>query len=160
MTNETINVTRTTGTNAGSYTSTASISSVSGGRAKAGNYTLTGTTKAFTINPSSTAIKVYYPTSATGVGSKTVYRNKCSSSSTVLSTTNTGTSNNVLASTYNGLYGSFGGYATTVNTTARATTTITGIATRTETTYYIVTTGSNTSSITATFNYYNGSAWT
>ena len=160
VTNETINVTRTTGTNAGSYTSTASISSVSGGRAKAGNYTLTGTTKAFTINPSSTAIKVYYPTSATGVGSKTVYRNKCSSSSTVLSTTNTGTSNNVLASTYNGLYGSFGGYATTVNTTARATTTITGIATRTETTYYIVTTGSNTSSITATFNYYNGSAWT
>ena len=157
---ETINVTRTTATNAGSYTSTASISSVSGGRAKAGNYTLTGTTKAFTINPSSTAIKVYYPTSATGVGSKTVYRNKCSSSSTVLSTTNTGTSNNVLASTYNGLYGSFGGYATTVNTTARATTTITGIATRTETTYYIVTTGSNTSSITATFNYYNGSAWT
>ena len=158
--NETINVTRTTATNAGSYTSTASISSVSGGRAKAGNYTLTGTIKAFTINPSSTAIKVYYPTSATGVGSKTVYRNKCSSSSTVLSTTNTGTSNNVLASTYNGLYGSFGGYATTVNTTARATTTITGIATRTETTYYIVTTGSNTSSITATFNYYNGSAWT
>ena len=158
--NETINVTRTTATNAGSYTSTASISSVSGGRAKAGNYTLTGTTKAFTINPSSTAIKVYYPTSATGVGSKTVYRNKCSSSSTVLSKTNTGTSNNVLASTYNGLYGSFGGYATTVNTTARATTTITGIATRTETTYYIVTTGSNTSSITATFNYYNGSAWT
>ena len=157
---ETINVTRTTATNAGSYTSTASISSVSGGRAKAGNYTLTGTTKAFTINPSSTAIKVYYPTSATGVGSKKVYRNKCSSSSTVLSTTNTGTSNNVLASTYNGLYGSFGGYATTVNTTARATTTITGIATRTETTYYIVTTGSNTSSITATFNYYNGSAWT
>ncbi len=157
---ETINVTRTTATNAGSYTSTASISSVSGGRAKAGNYTLTGTTKAFTINPSSTAIKVYYPTSATGVGSKKVYRNKCSSSSTVLSTTNTGTSNNVLASTYNGLYGSFGGYATTVNTTARATTAITGIATRTETTYYIVTTGSNTSSITATFNYYNGSAWT
>ena len=157
---ETINVTRTTATNAGSYTATASISSVSGGRAKAGNYTLTGTTKAFTINPSSTAIKVYYPTSATGVGSKKVYRNKCSSSSTVLSTTNTGTSNNVLASTYNGLYGSFGGYATTVNTTARATTAITGIATRTETTYYIVTTGSNTSSITATFNYYNGSAWT
>ena len=46
---ETINVTRTTGTNVGSYTSTASISSVTGGRAKASNYTLTGTTKAFTI---------------------------------------------------------------------------------------------------------------
>ena len=50
VTGETINVTRTTETNAGSYTSTASISSVTGGRAKAGNYTLTGTTKAFTIN--------------------------------------------------------------------------------------------------------------
>ena len=158
--NETINVTRTTATNAGNYTSTASISSVSGGRANKANYTLSGNTKAFTINPSSTAIKVYYPTSATAVSSKTVYRNKCSSSSTVLSTTNTGTSNNVLASTYNGLYGSFGGYATAVNTTTRATTAIAGIATRTETTYYVVTTGSNTSSITATFNYYNGSAWT
>ena len=160
VTGETINVTRTTGTNAGSYTSTASISSVSGGRANKANYTLSGNTKAFTINPSSTAIKVYYPTSATAVSLKTVYRNKCSSSSTVLSTTNTGTSNNVLASTYNGLYGSFGGYATAVNTTTRATTAIAGIATRAETTYYVVTTGSNTSSITATFNYYNGSAWT
>ena len=160
VTGETINVTRTTGTNAGTYTSTASISSVSGGRANKANYTLSGNTKAFTINPSSTAIKVYYPTSATAVSLKTVYRNKCSSSSTVLSTTNTGTSNNVLASTYNGLYGSFGGYATAVNTTTRATTAIAGIATRAETTYYVVTTGSNTSSITATFNYYNGSAWT
>ena len=160
ITGETINVTRTTGTNAGTYTSTASISSVSGGRANKANYTLSGNTKAFTINPSSTAIKVYYPTSATAVSLKTVYRNKCSSSSTVLSTTNTGTSNNVLASTYNGLYGSFGGYATAVNTTTRATTAIAGIATRAETTYYVVTTGSNTSSITATFNYYNGSAWT
>ena len=50
VTGETINVTRTTGTNAGSYTSTASISSVTGGRAKAGNYKLIGATKAFTIN--------------------------------------------------------------------------------------------------------------
>ena len=46
---ETINVTRTTGVNVGNYTSTASISSVSGGRGKASNYTLTNTTKAFTI---------------------------------------------------------------------------------------------------------------
>ena len=38
VTGETINITRTTGTNAGSYTSTASISSVAGGRAKAENY--------------------------------------------------------------------------------------------------------------------------
>ena len=50
VTGETINVTRTTGTNAGSYTSTASISSVAGGRAKAENYKLTGAAKAFTIN--------------------------------------------------------------------------------------------------------------
>ena len=47
---ETINVTRTTETNVGTYTSTASISSVSGGRGKASNYTLTGNTKQFTIN--------------------------------------------------------------------------------------------------------------
>ena len=50
VTGETINVTRTTGTNAGSYTSTASISSVAGGRAKTENYKLTGAAKAFTIN--------------------------------------------------------------------------------------------------------------
>ena len=42
---ETINVIRTTGVNVGSYTSTASIASVSGGRGKASNYTLTNTTK-------------------------------------------------------------------------------------------------------------------
>ena len=51
ITGETINVTRTTGTNAGSYTSTASCSSVTGGQALCSNYTLTGNTKAFTINP-------------------------------------------------------------------------------------------------------------
>ena len=50
VTGETMAVTRTTGTNAGSYTSTASCSSVTGGRAKCSNYTLTGTTKAYTIN--------------------------------------------------------------------------------------------------------------
>ena len=65
ITGETINVTRTTATAAGSYTSTASCSSVSGGRAKCSNYTLTGTTKTFTINrasmtiPSSPAAKNY-----------------------------------------------------------------------------------------------------
>ena len=49
ISNETMTVTRTTGTNAGSYTSTASCSSVTGGQAKCSNYTLTGTTKAFII---------------------------------------------------------------------------------------------------------------
>ena len=54
--NETMSVTKTTGTNAGSYTSTASCSSVTGGQAKCSNYTLTGTTKAFTINKASSTI--------------------------------------------------------------------------------------------------------
>ena len=37
-------------TNAGDHSATASCSSVSGGRAKCSNYTLTGATKSFTIN--------------------------------------------------------------------------------------------------------------
>ena len=53
VTGETMAVTRTTGTNAGSYTSTASCSSVTGGRAKCSNYTLTGNTKAFSIERAS-----------------------------------------------------------------------------------------------------------
>ena len=76
VTGEKINVTRTTGTNAGSYTSTASISSVTGGRAKAGNYKLTGNTKAFTIGKadlsltlSATSANVNY---ANGTGAFTV----------------------------------------------------------------------------------------
>ena len=58
ISNETMTVTRTTGTNAGSYTSTASCSSVTGGQAKCSNYTLTGTTKAFTINKASSTIPI------------------------------------------------------------------------------------------------------
>lgn len=46
---ETLNITRSTGTNVGSYTSTATLASVTGGRGKTSNYTLTNTTKAFTI---------------------------------------------------------------------------------------------------------------
>ena len=65
ITGETINITRTTGTNAGSYTSTASISSVTGGRARKENYTLTGTTKAFTINKANATMTD--PTLATGL---------------------------------------------------------------------------------------------
>ena len=49
VTNETINLTVTGAINVGNYTATASISSVTGGRANTSNYTLTGTTKAFTI---------------------------------------------------------------------------------------------------------------
>ena len=57
ISNETMTVTRTTGTNAGSYTSTASCSSVTGGQAKCSNYTLTGNTKAFIINKVTPTIK-------------------------------------------------------------------------------------------------------
>lgn len=48
---ETINLTVTSAINAGSYTATATISSVTGGNANKNNYTLTGTTKAYTISP-------------------------------------------------------------------------------------------------------------
>ena len=57
ISNETMTVTKTTGTNAGSYTSTASCSSVTGGQAKCSNYTLTGNTKAFIINKVTPTIK-------------------------------------------------------------------------------------------------------
>ena len=73
VTGETIKVTRTTGRNAGSYTSTASISSVTGGRAKAGNYALSGNTKAFTINKVNATMAT--PTLATGL----VYNTKAQS---------------------------------------------------------------------------------
>ena len=55
VTGESISLTRTTQTNANqesnpTYTSTASIASVTGGRATAANYKLTGNTKSFVIN--------------------------------------------------------------------------------------------------------------
>ena len=53
---ETLNITRTTEVNAGSYTSIASISSVTGGRGKTTNYTLTNTKKGFTINKKSSRV--------------------------------------------------------------------------------------------------------
>ncbi len=93
ITGETINVTRTTGTNAGSYTSTASISSVTGGRAKIGNYALSGNTKAFTINkvaagnPTLTAVtatydgKAHYVTVSGGYGGTINYRTSTNNSS-------------------------------------------------------------------------------
>ena len=62
VTGETMTVTRTTGTNAGNYTSTASCSSVAGGQKLCKNYTLTGNTKAFSIGrvtlPAPTNIKI------------------------------------------------------------------------------------------------------
>ena len=49
VTGETLVISRTTFTEAGTHTSVASIDSVTGGQAKAGNYTLTGSSKEFTI---------------------------------------------------------------------------------------------------------------
>ncbi len=46
---ETINASRTTATNVGTHTSTCSCDSVTGGQANCANYTLTNTTKDFTI---------------------------------------------------------------------------------------------------------------
>ena len=46
---EKLNLTRTTATSTGIHTSTASCSSVTGGRAKCANYSLTNNTKSFTI---------------------------------------------------------------------------------------------------------------
>ena len=50
ITGETLNLTRTTQINAGTYTSVATISSVTGGRGKVSNYTLLNNTKTYTIN--------------------------------------------------------------------------------------------------------------
>ena len=75
---ESINITRTTQTNVGSYTSTASCSSVSGGRAKCSNYTLTNNTKSFTITEKTVSVptcanKTYTGTSQTMMSSGTGY---------------------------------------------------------------------------------------
>ena len=64
---ESINITRTTNTNAGSYTSTASCSSVSGGQAKCSNYNLTNNTKAYTITRKSISVPSCSTKTYTGV---------------------------------------------------------------------------------------------
>ena len=50
VTGEVLNISRTMGTDADSYTSVATISSVTGGRGKASNYSLTNNSKDFQIN--------------------------------------------------------------------------------------------------------------
>ena len=55
VTGETLNITRTTAIDAGTYTSTATLSSVTGGQGKTANYTLTNTTIQYTINKKSVA---------------------------------------------------------------------------------------------------------
>ena len=54
---ETLTLTSTTQINAGSHTSTATLSKVTGGQGKTANYTLTSETKKFTINAKSIAVE-------------------------------------------------------------------------------------------------------
>ena len=61
ITGEEMTVTRTAKVNAGNYTSTASCTAVTGGQAKCSNYTLTNTTKDYTIVADSSVV---IPTSA------------------------------------------------------------------------------------------------
>ena len=75
---ETLNITRTTRTNAGSYTSTASLSSVTGGQASTSNYTLTGTTKAFTINKATPTLTLSATSGTVNAGSKVTFTEKAS----------------------------------------------------------------------------------
>ena len=90
---ETVNFTRTTATNAGSYTSTASCSSVTGGRAKCANYSLSGATKAYTISKKSMT-KPTSPTAKNYTGSSQTSGITCPTGSTAggtTSATNAGT---------------------------------------------------------------------
>ena len=104
--NETMAVTRTTGTNAGSYTSTASCSSVTGGRAKCGNYTLTGNTKSFSIGKRNTtcttasASKYYNGTELTA--NSGTCTNLVNGHSATVSASGTITNAGSTANTYNG----------------------------------------------------------
>ena len=98
ISNETMAVTRTTGTNAGSYTSTASCSSVTGGQAKCSNYTLTGSTKAFTIGTKATTVTAA-SASKTYDGTALTKTSGCASSTNLVSghtatCTNSGTITN------------------------------------------------------------------
>ena len=95
-------------------------------------------------------VTIYYPMSTSAVTYTTWYRNAYFTSSsamaTRLSTSSTGTSN---ATTVSGITGTYKGLATSANSTS--TIAISSAATRTETTYYAV----STSNISATFYYWD-----
>ena len=55
---ETLNITATKGTNAGTYTSIVTLNSVTGGTAKTSNYTLTNTSKKYTIDKANSVAPV------------------------------------------------------------------------------------------------------
>jgi|GEM_PF-6949135 len=136
VTGETINVTRTSAINAGSYTSTASISSVTGGRAKAGNYTLTGNTKAFTINkvaatnPTLTSVSAKYDKNAhaitvSGGSGGTIYYRTSTDNKTWGSWSTTKPTRTSIGTTYVQAYVVGDGNHTNTSATGSATITIT-----------------------------------
>ena len=107
---ENVNITRTTQTNVGSYTSTASCSSVSGGRAKCSNYNLTNNTKSFTINKKSIGVPSCSTKTYTGV-SQTLLSNGTGY-------TVSGTTTGIDAGTYSVTVTPTGNYQWSDNTTS------------------------------------------
>ena len=76
VTGETINLTRTTGKNAGNYTSTASCSKVTGGSATCNNYTFTNATKDFIINKATPTITLNATSGSVNAGSSITFTEK------------------------------------------------------------------------------------
>ena len=76
VTGETINLTRTTGKNAGNYTSTATCSKVTGGNAICNNYTLSSNTKAFTINKATPSLTLSATSGSVNAGSSITFTEK------------------------------------------------------------------------------------
>lgn len=102
VTGETINLSKTTGKNAGNYTSTASCSSVTGGSATCNNYTLTNNTKSFTINKATATLNISSTSLTTTYGTNTSYTYTysgdgtsftCTSSNTAVATCSIDTTN-------------------------------------------------------------------
>ena len=111
----------------------------------------------------STQLTIYYPNGVSTCGNNNYYRNQwftgtSNMGATVVSNSITGTSN---ITSLSGLSGTFAGYSTNVNTssiTSGLTTIAESIVSRNETTYYAIST--YTESVTATFYIYSGSAQT
>ena len=136
VTGETINVTRTSAINAGTYTSKASISSVTGGRAKKENYTLTGNTKSFTINkvaatnPTLTSVSAKYDKNAhaitvSGGSGGTIYYRTSTDNKTWGSWSTTKPTRTAIGTTYVQAYVVGDGNHTNTSATGSATITIT-----------------------------------
>ncbi|MBR7042419.1 MAG: hypothetical protein IKI04_02845 [Bacilli bacterium] len=124
----------------------------------------TGTTKYYAVYRNN--VSIVRPSSTSACSSITVYRNAYINTASptvntttytrVVATANTGTSNMTSVS---GISGTFSGYSTSVNTssiTSGLTTVAASISTRSETTFYAIST--YTTSVTATFNYASGSS--